>query len=359
MPASFSTSTFDRLAGELNHADHSASELLSNTCIGYFQDTLVAIWANNPRHMAGTIGRELGDELDDFFDLISTSDPKVIILCLDSAGVDLNQARDGMYAVARAIKRMHHFNSLPGRLSIAFIGDERGCFGGALMLAGACQYRYANPEAAVGVSGCKLIARVTGTAAEDFKHLYTTDHRISTGEIDGLYDPGSKGIADFMQLPPRQLTREGLRERLSTLGQRLHNEDHFNACNQVTGTSWGGFADPHPLTLTELYSAARWLLDYPEANARLALKGNAVQAFSFSNEQLGFSTFLALLSATLCLLSEQGVHISITADQQGSGATFIAFTMMADQLLLTPEARVEALPQKAVAALSTEFHSQW
>jgi len=319
--------------------------------LGLYKETTVAIWRNDPSYEAGTFSLGSGESLENFLQKCSQRNTSLIILCLDSAGVSLSAPQNGVIAVANALRRIHQLNMQKNVTTVALLGDQIGCFGGALLIAGACQYRFSSPNAMCGVSGPKVIEAITDKAVN--RHFFGPTHRIETGELDGLISESPNLLDTFRNLPPKPLNRESLRKSLNELlkASRHHLQPRNAELPGEDSLPFDALAGRRPMSIEDLVRIAAFLINHDSAED-MRLQGNAVQEFSESNEAVGFSKYLSLLAATMVCLSQSGHSITIEVNGPACGATFIAFSMMATELELVTGADVDALPPAAVEALT-------
>ncbi len=326
----------DRYLDMLNQLDVMHETHLSDSSRSAFgtRDSIkYALWCNNPHVGAGSFDTQAATNLNRFLQFCLEHEVETVILFIDSAGVSLKDPENGMAGVAQAIKLIHRLNMRPGCKTVSVIGETRGCFGGALLIAGACQYQLAHPCALIGVSGPQVIESITGESRQGHMAVYTADYRLSTGEVSHLLTDQCL-LNQVAALPARRLDFSFLSSFIDALPDQ-----------GASTASCSGF-DNEPISLGDLKETAAGLL-HSHASV-LHLKGNAEQPFSFENERNGFSRYLKALAATLRYRVETGLQIDISVTAQGSGATFIAFSMMGSHLRIAPEAQVRALPQVAV-----------
>ncbi len=346
-------SSFETISRELSETKENNSYPVARSIFGFFHSTSVAVWQNNAAYKAGTFDYETGKSLQEFLHECSISGSTLVIICLDSAGVSLNQPKEGIESVAESIRSIHRINMRASSIrTVALLGAKRGCFGGAFLIAGACQYRFAEPQTMSGVSGPKVIEAITKKPV-DLKS-YRTKHRIETGELDGVTPSPDELIDAFRQLPAKPLDRFILEKRFRNLTE--HHLLHF----PTNGTSptasapfpWNALEGRIPLSLHDLYSLLDFLMGLEPTQLEIVLKGNTVQPFDSENEKAGFSLYLNLLASTLAYLTETGHKITVEVNGPACGATFIAFPTMAYTLRLLSGATVDALPEEAVEALT-------
>lgn len=305
----------------------------SRSAFGIKGSVKYGLWCNNPFVHAGSFDTHSATDLNRFLNLCTEHEVDTVILFIDSAGVSLKDPRNGMEGVAEAIKRIHHINIQPERKTVAILGDTRGCFGGALLIAGACQYQIADANARIGVSGPQVIESITQVSHHPFMDVYSATYRLNNNEITHILTDDNL-LLMVSQLPPQQLDLTFLHTLIAALDCGLNTDKYPQ-----------GF-DGQSIALADLKETAAGLLN--THSHHLYLKGNAEQPFAFENEAKGFSRYLKALAATMRYQVESGMKIDIQVSAKGSGATFIAFSMMGSQLKIEPDATVIALPQAAI-----------
>lgn len=324
------------------------------------QPQRIAVWANRQEHRAGSIDGALGDELLAFLADAEAAKVDRIVLCLDSAGVSLKDDWQGMQRCAAAIKALHRLNIHTRIVTVAVLGEKVGCFGGALLIAGACQYQLGSVNGQYGVSGSRVIAQLTGEKLSQTPFYYSAVYRLLNAELSALLPDDPMQVMNLLlRLPVNPITLLGLRQRLDDLLQKSA-EDHaalidsglFSAgvtLADAEQTDALGFAGTQALGCDELLAFCDQLLSRQEANETLpALSGDAVQQFSLLNEQRGFSACLSLTAAILRYAAERQPPLTVKVEQVGSGATFIAMSLMADELVLEKHVRIYSLPPTVI-----------
>ncbi|GAB0152924.1 hypothetical protein MnBA_23240 [Marinobacterium sp. BA1] len=305
----------------------------SRSAFGSKGSCTFALWCNNPYVQAGSFDTHSAADLNRFLNLCTDYDVNTVVLFIDSAGVSLKDPKNGMEGVAQSIKMIHHINVQPDRKTVSIIGDTRGCFGGALLIASACQYQIADANARIGVSGPQVIESITQVSRHAYADVYSAQYRLNNSEISHILTDQNL-LRLVSELPPLQLNTSFLQALINSL-----------PCGQESEVDPIGF-DQQVIDLAALKETAASFLNTPKASA--CLKGNAEQPFAFENEAKGFSRYLKALAATMRYRVESGMQIEINVTTRGSGATFIAFSMMGSTLEIAPDATVTALPQAAI-----------
>lgn len=322
---------------------------------GVNSDEPIAIWANNSSLTHGCITPELAEELDRFLDLAEQRGSERIILLLDSAGVALNVGWEAMRQVSRLIKRLLALRIDSQVATIAVLGDKVGCFGGAFLLASSCQYVVAQADTECGVSGQKVINHLNpnGLDISVNRLFYQTSYRLLNGEVFTVMpEPIDQQCHLLQMLKPHTLNADEVRadyKHLCAVTEEDRLALDLSEADYATGSY--GFADAQHVGCDELLAFISELMPYLEkpADSRLPIiMGNCEQAFSFLNEQRGFSRYLNLCMKLLRYLSAQGHKIRVKVDQRGHGASFIALSMMADTLIIEEGSHIIPLPLQAV-----------
>lgn len=190
------------------------------------QPQRIAIWANRAEHRAGSIDAVLGDELLGFLNTVVTADVDRVVLCLDSAGVSLTDDWQGMQRCAAVIKALHRLNLHTETVTVAVLGDAVGCFGGALLIAGACQYQLGSRNGHYGVSGSRVITQLTGESVSQAPFCYSAVYRLLNAELTALLpDNPVQVMSVLLALPVNPTTLTSLRQRLDFLLQKTIEDD--------------------------------------------------------------------------------------------------------------------------------------
>lgn len=328
----------------------------SYSWIARTENETVAIWANDPEKKAGTLTQNFYEDLKQFLDLVSSTDCNRVILFIDSAGVALDDGWQGMTFCADLIKRLLKLSIHSNIPTIAVLGEQMGCYGGAYLIASACEYVIGSPDGRYGVSGKRVIEQVSGSRVETSYLFYQASYRLLNKELFCLLpQQKQQSLKLLLMLNKRALNKAHLLQDIKLLVQ--DTEEDYLALTALSGnqlptvqqTESLGFEEPCPIGCDELLEFIRQLAIYLDNEDEVpVIKGNCMQAFSFVNEQRGFSRYLALCMKLIRYLAETGRTIRIEVDNSGTGATFIALTMMADQLDLKTTSRVYPLPPDVV-----------
>ncbi|MCP4596377.1 carboxyl transferase domain-containing protein [Neptuniibacter sp.] len=312
----------------------------------------VAIWANDSSINTGCINPELAGELSKFLDKAATEQVERIILFIDSAGVQLEQGWRSMKHTAKLIKQLLNLRIHSQITTIAVLGDSVGCFGGAYLVAASCQYTLGSKNGLCGVSGRKVIEHLDSEKDDINRLFYKAPYRLINQELFCILpEPLEERRNLLLMLEHHPLTGEELRQEYAAL-KTSADEDHSALATYRSRPKHKtlGFPEAEEIGCDGLLNFANQLLDYLENENSLPMfMGNCEQEFSFINEQRGFSRYLALTMKLLRYLSEQGKRVRIKVDQRGSGATFIAVSLMADTLIIEEGSCIYPLPLEAMS----------
>lgn len=316
-------------------------------------DANIAIWANDSSIANGCITAQLADELSNFLNKAIASSAERVILFLDSAGVELSQGWRAMKHAASLIKQLLSIRIKHAITTVAVLGDTMGCYGGAFLVASTCQYIIGTKDGLCGVSGRKVIEHLDHATEEMNRLFYQAEYRLINQELFCILpDPQEERRNLLLMLEHHPLTRDELQQEFTTL-QTSAKKDRLALQDKtyevVPANNLLGFPQSKATGCDELLYFIEQLMPYLDSDSELPLiMGNCEQEFSFINEQKGFSRYLSLCIKLLRYLSEQGRKVSIKVDQQGSGATFIAVSMMADNLIIEDGSLIHPLPVKAM-----------
>lgn len=326
----------------------------------------VAIWANDSRINTGCITLEFASELSAFLERVEQESVDRFILCIDSAGVALAQSWKAMKATAKLIKQLLNLRLHNNVSTIAILGQEVGCYGGAYLLASGFQYVLGYKAGSYGVSGKKVIEHLNPSSNDMNALFYLAPYRVLNQEVFALLSESVTEQRDrLLTLQSKPLNRNTLIAEYNAL-KTCFLEDK---CALVTSPTKPennnqvlGFKETTQVGCDELFGFIEQLIPYlkeieahPLTSNNTVLPvimGNCEQQFSFLNEQRGFSRYLSLCMKLLRYLSACGHPIRIKVDKRGSGATFIALSLMADVLIIEEGSYIFPLPDKAVSLLT-------
>jgi len=126
----------------------------------------VAVAAQEGRFMGGAIGEVHSAKIAGLLRRCLTTRPAAVLLLLDSGGVRLQEANAGEIGVAEILRALLAVRAA-GMPVLAAVGGVCGAFGGAGIIAGACEARVVSEEARIGVSGPEVIESAMGVEVFD------------------------------------------------------------------------------------------------------------------------------------------------------------------------------------------------
>ncbi|WP_299182926.1 hypothetical protein [uncultured Neptuniibacter sp.] len=328
----------------------------SSTWFGQTSDgEQVMIWANNATISAGCLTLDLAEELNRAIDYAEEHSTKRLVLCLDSAGVDLNNGWQVMQQTAALIKRLLQLQINTQTTTIAVLGDSVGCYGGALLTASSCEYVLAADNTQCGVSGAKVIATLNNIPTEDHYPYYAATYRWVNKELFCILPKQIEEQRNLLlSLPYKTLDTTSIKLEIAQLIQHTAEDEASIAIpvNQKLEADSPslGFPESSFVGCDELLEFILRLERYLDSEVTVPIiDGNCDQAFSFLNEQRGFSRYLSCCMRLMRLLSAQGKTLQVKVSAGGSGATFIALSLMADELSLGENCKIYPLPADAVS----------
>ncbi len=126
----------------------------------------VAVAAQEGRFMGGAIGEVHSAKIAGLLKRARTRRPAAVLLLLDSGGVRLQEANAGEIGVAEIVRALFAARAA-GIPVLGAVGGVCGAFGGAGIMAGACDALVVSEEARVGVSGPEVIETTQGVETFD------------------------------------------------------------------------------------------------------------------------------------------------------------------------------------------------
>ncbi|QSH42538.1 biotin-independent malonate decarboxylase subunit beta [Lentisphaerota bacterium] len=126
----------------------------------------VSILAQEGKFMGGAIGEVHSARIIGLLRRSLKTRPKAVICLWDSGGVRLQEANAGEIGVTEIMGAVFDLRAA-GIPVIAAVGGSCGCFGGAGIITGCCDYIIASEEARIGVSGPEVIETTMGVDAFD------------------------------------------------------------------------------------------------------------------------------------------------------------------------------------------------
>ena len=344
----------------------------------------------------GSMGTREVDQIQRALRKAAQDDSSVVFL-MNTSGVRVTEGTLGVASLRRLLR-----DALDARLSgvrmLAIVG--KSCFGGASILASLCERRLVNEHCLFAMSGPKLIEQVSGSDDLQFNDAAAVRQllggasraRVSDAFILCRDDAESYRAALFDWLSQRTAPRSGSdliagsAERLSTRLQSSFPSgvisdgpvpidaktsavlaSYFSAGYQIDGADGLLFARAHDATRAVACAlvggraaGARQALRLSEELARLAvaqkrtliLLDSESHSASTLDERLILSEYLAHLALQIRLLHRRGHEIQVIVTGVSGGGIFAALASGASTVCMTPQSRLQVLPQAAMAAIN-------
>ena len=335
------------------------------------------------RFLGGSVGANHAAALHGLFLRALAERPDVVVLLVDSGGVRLHEANAAELALARALRALFDVR----RAGLATLAIVTGAaFGGASVLAAACEHLRFLPHARFGLSGPGVVETAHGKAELDATDpaavaaLFGARARVAAGvgaRVDA--DPGAlRGAIRAAAQDTEALGRTTLAAWDAKLAARL---------------AAGGFAPapagPLPATLPMWPDAAGvdptgWLwrirgsdvrvlrplaplafapavavaiaaaLDdgLPPGAPLIVVEDSPGHSATRAAEALGVSEYLAAHAARMALLQQEGSAVLGLLAGCGHSAAFFVNALQAATLDALATARVEAMAPEAIARVT-------
>lgn len=342
-----------------------------------------SIAAQDARFLGGSVGASHGEKLESLFGRALAKRTAVALL-LESGGVRLHEANAAELALARALRALLALR-VAGIPTIAVIAGP--CFGGASVLACACESLYMLPAATLGLSGPKVIEIARGTReinASDPAEItatYGAAARSGSGIVEALAD-GPDAIRATLSAAAKHsisLSLPSLRDRLRDLSARVAAMPPRAVLDAPVKPSWVGNVEAAtsagwlwklegrnlfllppagslPVGPEFLLATTAAVLDFIERNAAPAtlviLEDSPGHELSRRAELLCLSQFLALHAETLALAKAGGHRVVGLLIGTGHSAAFFVNALQADALYALRSARVVAMEQPAIGRVT-------
>jgi len=133
---------------------------------GRLNGSSVAVAAQEGRFMGGAIGEVHSAKITGILKRCLKTRPKAMLFLFDSGGVRLQEANAGEIGVAEIIRALLDVR-VAGIPVIGAVGGGCGCFGGAGIINGCCDFIIVSEEGRIGVSGPEVIEANMGVEAFD------------------------------------------------------------------------------------------------------------------------------------------------------------------------------------------------
>jgi malonate decarboxylase beta subunit len=159
----------------------------------------VALAAQEGRFMGGAIGEVHSAKIVGILERCLKTKPKAMLFLFDSGGVRLQEANAGEIGVAEIIRAMLDVRAA-GIPVIGTVGGSCGCFGGAGIINGCCDFIIVSEEGRIGVSGPEVIETNMGVEVFDSRdralvwRTYGGKNRYLQGAVQDIVE---NSIEDF------------------------------------------------------------------------------------------------------------------------------------------------------------------
>ena len=345
--------------------------------------TSVLAMAQDARFLGGSIGANHGVALQRLFQRALEERPDVVVLLVDSGGVRLHEANAAELALARALRMLFDVR----RSGIPTLAIVTGAaFGGASVLAAACEHFQFLPDARFGLSGPRVIETAQGKGELDagdpraVSALFGATARVSSG-IGSLVDDDIASVRTAIRAAAQHCVRldHGVLETWNArLAVRLLAAGQAPA---AAGTSRPGLAilaDAHavdakgwhwrirdsdvhalrplaPLAFDPAVAVAisAALREHLPAGATLVvIEDSPGHATTRAAEALAVSEYLAAHAARLALLQMDGHAALGLLAGSGHSAAFFVNALQAATLDALADARIEAMAPDAIARVT-------
>jgi malonate decarboxylase beta subunit len=339
--------------------------------------------AQDARFLGGSIGTNHGAALHRLFLRAVDERPDVLLLLVDSGGVRLHEANAAELALARALRVLYDVR----RAGIATLAIVTGsAFGGASVLASACEHLRFLPEARFGLSGPGVVEMAHGKAELDAADpaavtaLFGASARVAAG-IGARVDPDRDSLRGAIRAAAQDAQPFG-RTTLETwdakLAARLAGAGSVPApaeqspttlpmwpdATQVDSTGWLWRlrdSDVHllrplaPLAFSPAVAVAiaAALDDGLAPGAPLVVvEDSPGHAATRAAEALGVSEYLAAHAARIALVQQEGSVVLGLLAGCGHSAAFFVNALQAATLDALAGARIEAMAPQAIARVT-------
>jgi malonate decarboxylase beta subunit len=339
--------------------------------------------AQDARFLGGSIGAHHGAALHRLFLRAVEERPDVVVLFVDSGGVRLHEANAAELALARALRALFDVR----RAGVATLAVVTGAaFGGASVLASACEHLRFLPDARFGLSGPGVIETAHGKAELDAADpavvaaLFGAPARVAAG-IGALVDADLDALRGAIRAAARDTEPFGrttletwdakLAARLAAAGLVPAPAMHSSATLPMwpdavavdpTGWLWrirGG--DVHvlrplaPLAFAPAVAvaiAAALEDGLPPGAPLVVVEDSPGHAATRAAEERGVSEYLAAHAARMALLQQEGSALLGLLAGCGHSAAFFVNALQAATLDALASARIEAMAPDAIARVT-------
>jgi malonate decarboxylase beta subunit len=343
--------------------------------------TRVLAAAQDARFLGGSIGANHGAALQRLFRCALEERPEVVVLLLDSGGVRLHEANAAELALARALRALFDVRHA-GIPTLAIVTGA--AFGGASVLAAACEHLLFFRDARFGLSGPRVIETARGKAELDagdaraVAALFGATARVASS-LGMLVDDDVASVRVAIRAAAQHCVRfdraaletwdAKLAARLAAAGTapaaaaqvRLPLLADASAVDP-TGWLWRlPDSDVHvlrplaplafdPAVAVAIAAALREHL--PRGAPLVVVEDSPGHATTRAAEALGVSESLAAHAARLALLQSEGHVLLGLLAGSGHSAAFFVNALQAGTLDALADARIEAMAPDAIARVT-------
>jgi len=318
----------------------------------------VFVAAQDDRFLRGAAGEKHGQALASLFARARAERPDAIVLVLASAGVRLHEANVAELALARAVRAL--IDARASGVPVLAIGAG-DVFGGASVLASACDRLALLPRVLFGLSGPAVIESARGRgeiAADDagiVASVFGAPARAGTGVADLVVDDAG-ALRAWIDVALRNALpfERGVRETQARLAERLG----FDSSAAAWVATDGGHAILREVGA--IFGARDAIAIDAELLASLDAGGLAALTIREDSqgheptraaELEGISQCFAHHACVLGLLRARGVRIGALLTGTGHSAAFFANGLQADRVDALRGARVVTMEAPAMARL--------
>jgi malonate decarboxylase beta subunit len=325
--------------------------------------------AQDERFLRGSVGAAHGDALRALFERACVERPDGVLLLAGSGGVRLHEADAAELALGRALRALIEARAQGIASAAIATGDV---FGGASVLACACERFAAVADVRIGLSGPKVVEVARGrqeldaSDAASVNALYGAAARVSAGAVEGIGARVDEAI-DWLAAP-RGVASFGhaVRARQHALATPAPAIDVDLApawqAQRVAGLLWRSdqawIVAPwrdRPVDAASLSALDEALLTHVvdgQPRLLILLEDSPGHEVSRAAEARFLSRYLAHHACVLGLLRARGVRIAGALMGTGHSAAFFAHALQADALCAVPDARVVAMAPDAIARVT-------
>ncbi len=345
--------------------------------------TRVLAVAQDARFLGGSIGVNHGVLLQRVFERALDERPEVVVLLVDSGGVRLHEANAAEWALARALRALFDVR----RAGIATLAIVAGAaFGGASVLAAACEHLRFMPHARFGLSGPGVIETAHGKAELDagdaaaVSALFGASARVAAGigaAIDDDVDAVRAAIGAVARHAVR-FDRVALGAWDAKLASRLGHAGLTPAAAAQSSSPTAMLTEAVPVDATGwlwrlrdsdihvLRPLAPLAFDpavavaiaqaisggLPPRSPLVVVDDSAGHAATRIAEAVGVSEYLAAHAARLAVLQWEGCAVLGLLSGRGHSAAFFVNALQAGTLDALAGARIEAMAPEAIARVT-------